>query len=69
MSGGKYYQWRGYLFNYCYKRGIFLVDYDEEILREYFAEGKTVVQAYKELLTELPKEKGKIFEWTCNENK
>ncbi len=52
----KYYRiWRGWLYEYCIKKRLDIIDYEDEIIENLFAEGKTPAKAYKELLTELPK--------------
>jgi len=52
----KYYRtWKGWLCEYCIRKGVEITDYNDNIIENLFAEGKTPAKAYKELLTELPK--------------
>lgn len=60
----KYYaNWRGWLQEYGEKKdpNFNLKDYDEDLLEELFANNFTTAKAYRELLSELPKEKEDIF--------
>lgn len=52
-----YNNWRGWLIEYGIKKDVnFNIDnYDEEILRDLFANGNKISKAYKELLSEPPK--------------
>lgn len=53
----KYYRnWRGYLIKYLAKHGDDIDNYNDEIIRELFADGLTTKQAYRQLQTEIKKE-------------
>ena len=56
-----YYNWRGWLQLYGTKKNPnFDIDnYDEEILKDLFANKFTTAKAYRELLSEMPKVKSK----------
>ena len=49
-----YRAWKARLFSFCWQHGVDINNYSEEIIREYLTDGKTVRQAYDELLSELP---------------
>jgi hypothetical protein len=51
-----YRNWRGWLIKYLMEHNDDIKNYDDEIIRELFAEGMTIKQAYKELQSEWKKE-------------
>ena len=56
-----YRNWRGWLIRYLMEHNDDIKNYDEEIIRDLFAKGITVKQAYKELQTELKKERCDLY--------
>lgn len=49
-----YFRWKYNLNCYCLIKKLDLKKFSNDILREYFADGKTIYEAYKELLSDLP---------------